>query len=158
MSELHEKLRLINTYVAFRDPPIDVIALANVLGLKVYNTHWPDNVSGKIQKDLAKGGPSGFAIFVNKTHSEERKRFTIAHEIAHYVLHESQIGDGIFDDAMYRSGLSSKIEAEANGLAADILMPWSQVQILMTNHTIEEMARHFKVSVQAMTVRLGIFA
>ncbi|WP_426235803.1 ImmA/IrrE family metallo-endopeptidase [Pararhizobium sp. DWP1-1-3] len=136
---------------------MDVVGLANRLGIKVYEAAWPDTISGKIQKDRSKGGGSGFAIFVNKTHSKKRKRFTIAHEVAHFVLHEDLIGDGIFDDALYRSGLSNKVEQQANGLAADILMPWQVIQANMDKST-EELAEMFDVSNAAMTARLGVFA
>lgn len=157
MAELLEKLQTINTYLGFREPPIDVVKLANVLGIKVYNTPWPDKISGKIQRDPVRGGESGFAIFVNESHPETRKRFTIAHEIAHYVLHEHLIGDGVFDDGLYRSGLPEKVETQANNLAADILMPWHAIR----EHdykSVEELAAFFNVSPAAMSVRLGVFA
>lgn len=155
--DMREKLQIVNLYASINpNPPVKVIGLAHRLGIKVYKAEWPDSISGKIQKDSVKGGESGFAIFVNESHPETRQRFTIAHEIAHYVLHEDLIGDGVFDDALYRSGLPNKIEAQANGLAADILMPWP----VLNQHigkSAEELAAIFKVSEQAMSVRLGIF-
>jgi hypothetical protein len=154
MIEMAEKLRLVNTYVGYFGVPVNVIGLAHRLGIRVYDAPWPENISGKIQKDRTRGGESGFAIFVNKSHPETRKRFTIAHEIAHYVLHEDKIGDGVFDDALYRSGLPEKIEAQANGLAADILMPWSLLNPLVGKEP-SELAKMFKVSEQAMKIRLG---
>lgn len=157
MMDLGEKLRLVNTYVGYFGAPVNVLGLAHRLGVRVFDTPWPDNISGKIQKDKERGGDSGYAIFVNKFHAETRKRFTIAHEIAHFVLHEDLIGDGIFDDALYRSGLPEKIEAQANGLAADILMPWSLLQPHLGNDP-KELADMFNVSESAMNIRLGVFA
>jgi Zn-dependent peptidase ImmA (M78 family) len=156
---MYEKLKLINHYIDQTLPPMSVIKLANNLGIRVYEAAWPDNISGKIQKDTEKGGASGFAIFVNKDHPETRKRFTIAHEIAHYVLHENDIGDGIFDDALYRSGLTNRQEAEANGLAADILMPWKYLGPELTKNSadIDILANKFGVSSQAMSIRMGVF-
>lgn len=154
--DMREKLQIVSLYMSMHDkPPINVIGLANRLGIKVYDAAWPDTISGKIQKDREKGGESGFAIFVNRSHPLKRKRFTIAHEIAHYVLHEPMIGDGIFDDALYRSGLSNKMEAEANGLAADILMPWQVVRAYMEDRSVDELAEMFNVSNAAMTARLS---
>lgn len=158
MADLRDKLETLNTYIGFREPPIDVVALANLLGIKVYDAPWPPSISGKIQKDGAKGGPSGFAIFVRQGDPETRKRFTIAHEIAHYVLHEHLIGDGVFDDAMYRSGLTSDVERQANNLAADILMPWPYLRPMINGKTVADLAKTFNVSEHAMNVRLGIFA
>src|SRR3546814_2493487 len=77
-----------------------------------------------IRKDAERGGESGFAIYVNGSHPRVRRRFSIAHEIAHFALHRNLIGDGVTDDAMYRSNLSSAVEVQANRMAADILMPW----------------------------------
>jgi Zn-dependent peptidase ImmA (M78 family) len=73
-------------------------------------------------------------------------------------LHKARIGDGITDDALYRSGLSNKEEAMANKLAADILMPWHLINLVMDQGitTIPELAKSFHVSESAMSIRLGI--
>lgn len=157
MADLVEKLQTLNLYIGYYGIPVNVVELAQRLGIRVFDAPWPDNISGKIQRDKQRGGESGFAIFVNQSHPETRKRFTIAHEIAHYVLHEDRIGDGVFDDAMYRSGLPEKVEAQANNLAADILMPWPYLKDHL-GKPIEELAEMFNVSVAAMSVRLGVFA
>jgi Zn-dependent peptidase ImmA (M78 family) len=34
-------------------------------------------------------------------HHPNRQRFTLAHEIAHYVLHRDLVENGIVDDTMY---------------------------------------------------------
>ena len=139
-------------------PPIETVPLARALGLEVYHVStWPDDLSGKIMRD-DRGGTSGFAIYVNKRHHVNRRRFTTAHEIAHFILHEDRIGDGIVDDALYRSQLSNKMEAQANYLAADILMPWH----LLNRHidrgitSVPELASIFRVSPSAMSIRLGV--
>jgi len=107
------------------EPPVQIVPIANDMGLNVYRvSDWKDTLSGMIVRDKERGGKSGYAIFVNASHAQTRRRFTIAHELAHYALHGNLIGDGIKDDALYRSGLSSKVEAQANRYAADILMPW----------------------------------
>ena len=106
--------------------PVKVVAIAHALGLKVYETPSMDkNISGMIKKDAKIGGDSGYAIYVNAGHAEVRRRFTIAHEIGHYVLHKSLIGDGIIEDALLRAdGLSNSVERQANSFSADLLMPW----------------------------------
>jgi len=163
MRSVTEKMAILNGFIDRSDAPIQTVNLANELGIKVYHAAWPNDVSGKIQKDSAYGGASGFAIFVNREHHVNRRRFTTAHEIAHYVLHEEKIGDGIFDDALYRSGLSSAIEAQANGLAANILMPWSILNRYIPSYLgndgdtdVTKLAALFQVSKQSMSIRLGI--
>lgn len=82
----------------------------------------------------------------------------VAHEVAHHVLHLDSIGDGITDDALYKSGLSNRQEAQANRLAADILMPWKLLDPLLDNGeaNITELADIFLVSKSAMSIRLGV--
>lgn len=139
--------------------PVEVVPIAEDFGLKVFRVQgWPDSISGMIKKDGERGGSSGYAIFVNGKHPEVRRRFTIAHEIAHFVLHRDLIGDGITDDGLYRSGLSNTVEAQANKYAADILMPWHLVNGMTESglDTVEALAKHFKVSKSAMAIRLGV--
>lgn len=140
-------------------PSVQTVDLAIALGLKVYHVpSWPDDISGMILKSNENGGASGYAIYVNKNHHVNRRRFTTAHEIAHFVLHESLIGDGITDDALYRSNLSSQIETQANSYAADILMPWHLVNAATSNGmtNIGDLAAYFEVSKSAMSIRLGV--
>ena len=105
------------------------------------------------------GGFSGFSIAVNAGDAYTRKRFTIAHEIAHFILHRDSLeSGGLTDDSMYRSGLSSAAEAAANRLAADILMPRSLIGALVKSgiRDPESLANQFQVSLPAMQIRLGI--
>ncbi len=133
--------------------PVDVEGLARELGLAVKRELWPDNMSGKIECE-ADGGPC--TITVNAIHPETRQRFTIAHEIAHYVLHRDKIGDGIVDNGMYRSGQPEKVEREANKYAAEILMPWKLVirEYRAGKTTAADLARAFKVSPAVAEIRL----
>lgn len=154
---VEEKMKIIREFTS-GPPPVQTIDLAKKLGLNVYYVDWPDDVSGRIQKDEKLGGSSGYAIFVNKRHHPNRRRFTIAHEIAHYVLHQDKIGDGVYDDALYRSGLPQKVEYEANKLAADILMPLDKIGDALDQEpaSVEQLAEQFQVSKSAMSIRLGI--
>ena len=138
--------------------PVQTVEIAQEMGIKVYKAKdWPDDVSAMIRRD-ENGGPSGFAIYVNAKHARTRRRFSVAHEIAHYALHESLIGDGVTDDALYRSKLSSAIEVQANRMAAEILMPWHLINAAMAEgvNTVETLARRFDVSKSTMSIRLGV--
>lgn len=138
--------------------PVDVVGIAHDLGINVYTAIGSKNLSGKIIKDHRLGGSSGYAIFVNVSDPPLRQRFTIAHEIAHFLLHKDEIGDGIVEDALYRSGLSNHQEIEANKLAADILMPWHLINLALNESfpNIQDLADHFQVSQSAMSIRLGV--
>lgn len=138
--------------------PVQTVPIANALGLQVFRARgWPNNISGMIVRDDEGLSESGFVIYVNAEHPEVRRRFTIAHEIGHFVLHQSLIGDGVVEDALLRAeGLSNKVEAQANKMAADILMPWHLIELAEKEGivTIEELARAFKVSTDAMSIRV----
>lgn len=79
------------------------------------------------------------------------------------MLHRDDIGDGIKDDVLYRSSLSDRREAQANRLAADILMPKGLLE--SAKEAAEEkgvgdlalyLADEFAVSEAAMRIKLGI--
>jgi Zn-dependent peptidase ImmA (M78 family) len=140
--------------------PIDPKFIAEQIGLRVWEFNdMPDTVSGKLFADSVNGGRAGFSIGVNASEGYRRKRFTIAHELAHYLLHRDLITNGILvDDTLYRSGLTSHEETQANKLAADILMPYSLLNALVSQGItdVSELANRFKVSLPAMKIRLNI--
>jgi hypothetical protein len=140
--------------------PVDVVAIASELGINVWETNsLPSSISGKIFRDPVNGGRSGFSILVNAGHSLPRKRFTIAHEIAHFVLHKKRLESGeLVDDSMYRSGVTATEETDANRFAADILMPFSLIHSLIALgiKTPEQLAAKLQVSMPAMRIRLGL--
>lgn len=138
--------------------PVRVGSLAEELGLRVVLATLPLNISGMIQPE----GEDKFVVKVNRFESKERQRFTIAHEIAHFLLHRDHIKNGVVDSVLYRSNLSSRLEAEANRLAADIVMPSQSISgeisdILDMSHDdrVAHLAEKFQVSRQAMSIRIG---
>lgn len=131
-------------------------SLATDLGVKVVLATLPMNISGLIQPDE----DGGYVIKVNRFEPKERQRFTIAHEIAHFLLHREKIQAGLVDSVLYRSKLSSKLEAEANRLAADIIMPREAVIAAMKEaddgvDVVDALAHRFQVSRQAMEIRVS---
>jgi Zn-dependent peptidase ImmA (M78 family) len=143
-----------------REPKIPLGQMANALGLKVKLSTLAANISGMIEPSAE--AESGFIIRVNRHEAKSRQRFTLAHEISHYLLHKDLIQNGIADNVMYRSSLSDAREAEANRLAADLVMPWSilKAQIRDKNihddSIIEQIAYRLGVSKIALKIRLGI--
>ena len=139
--------------------PVDVENLATDLGIYVIRKDWPDNISGAIGKD-----DRGYFIIINSNHPEVRQRFTLAHEIAHYVLHRDQIGkDGIKDTWMYRSKISDPDERAANKLAAEILMPADLLGraavengLQLNERNLDALAKTPDVSTTALAIRLGV--
>ena len=154
----------INEYIARTAPPVPIEAVARNLGIDV---KYKDlgAISGKIEKD--KDG-KGYTITVNSKDNGQQRRFTIAHEIAHYMLHRTEL-DGnkmhriIEDDESYQSRLNLTREMEANRYAAELLMPASIMQKVVKEYnkrhktiTIKDLAEIFDVSYTAMRMRIGI--
>lgn len=104
---------------AFHDvAPVRLPDLAKALGVSVKAATLAPGISGEIRPV-----GDGFVIRINRHDHPKRQRFTVAHELAHFLLHKDDIGMGIEDDVLYRSNLSDRREHQANRLAADILMP-----------------------------------
>jgi hypothetical protein len=141
--------------------PVKLSALAKALGVSLKAATLPAGISGEIRPDP--DSPGNVVIRVNRHDSDKRQRFTVAHEIAHFLLHRDQIGNGIKDDVLYRSSLSDRREAEANRLAADLLMPehlianWLERARLLRVENVEiYLAEQFEVSEASMKIRLGL--
>ena len=137
--------------------PVKVGAIAKAFEIIVKKSTLAAGISGEIKEvdDIC-------TIRINRHDVKARQRFTLAHEIAHFLLHKDKIGDGITDDILYRSRLSDELEAQANKLAADIIMPWVLIQERLVNYTdlkveqkIERLAEEAEVSTTAIKIRLG---
>ena len=135
--------------------PVNVERLAQNLGIVM-----------KEVGDIEQGGhisiKDGVAtITVNKIDSPTRKRFTIAHEIAHYLIHSSELAAlGALDrDTNPLSIYTDKKETEANALAADILMPMDKIDALVQYGDIKttaDLASKLQVSEHALRIKLKI--
>ena len=143
------------------DLPIRLGAMAKELGVKVKLSSLPSNLSGLIRQ--LEGGE--YEIKINRHESRGRQRFTLAHEISHFLLHRDIIDNsenGIQDNVLYRSGQPKNIEYEANRLAADLVMPRAKLddKVLQLNSNISEdaieyLAHEFGVSKAAMEIRVS---
>ncbi|MBO6816186.1 MAG: ImmA/IrrE family metallo-endopeptidase [Rhizobiaceae bacterium] len=145
---------------ALSEFPVKLGALAKKLGIKVFVATLPAGISGEIK--ASPNEEDTFIIRVNRHESRPRQRFTLAHEIGHFLLHKDKIGNGIVDDALYRSRLSNSLEYEANRFAADLLMPKAEIDKILDTAVgsddalIETVCRKFGVSKQAAEIRLGL--
>lgn len=132
--------------------PVDLDGMARAIGLEVAERCFDDpDVAGMIEC-----AGRTYRISLNGTDSPRRRRFTLAHEIAHYILHRDLIGDGITDRGLYRSRLSDAIERQANRYAANLLMPSGLVRAAWREGdcSIAGMAARFHVSEDAARIRL----
>lgn len=141
--------------------PINVEGLVVNIGVKLDKVEFDDDVSGLFV--LKNNKPF---ILYNATQSRNRTRFTIAHELGHYILHSKD--RPLFIDkkkVLYRDNNSSTgevlMEREANAFAASLLMPRNLIQneldkmVSQEEDVIQYLADEFQVSTQAMSFRLS---
>jgi Zn-dependent peptidase ImmA (M78 family) len=136
--------------------------IAQSLGAIVRREPLEGDLSGLLFKDGAR-----VLIGVNASHAPVRQRFTVAHEIGHLLLHGR---DDLHVDRDFRvhrrdDRSSQAIDAQeiaANAFAAELLMPAMFVRSEVSGTPIafdddcrvQDLARTFEVSVQAMVIRL----
>jgi Zn-dependent peptidase ImmA (M78 family) len=160
-----EAARLLTASGQGEELPVDVQAVAAHLGAQIVLEHLDRSVSGMLYRD-----DDHVVIGVNSAHTERRRRFTIAHELGHLVLHKGRplVVDHVrvnFRDATSSTATDLE-EIQANAFAAELLMPRDQVtatarQGLKAAATqgaeaaaVRDLADGFDVSEQAMDYRL----
>ena len=140
-------------------PPVSVEILAAKLGIEIV-----ERPLGRTSALLLRKEGRSICI-VHQQHSSRRKRFSIAHEIGHFLLHPPREAYDLFVVARdERSSEGTYIEEiEANSFAAELLMPEEYLRNKARLHLylaadyeeeIKELAGLFEVSYEAMTHRL----
>ncbi len=125
-------------------PPVDVKMIAEKLGIEVVELTLPTWFFGTLL-DI-KGS---FYIVVNRLMPETRKKFTLAHEIAHYSLH----GDKL---CYMKNCKRDYFHREADAFAAELCMPSEMVKKEARNwfNDYKFLAKIFDVSEVAMVRKM----
>jgi len=131
-------------------PPFDPYAIAAGMGVElrhIKDRKWSGAV--RFSGDRA-------VIWLNDTEARRRKRFTLAHELGHLMLHGAD-GEGLYRDASF-SGTAE--ERAANEFAAELIMPAAMLRrgAALVGFDMNRLARLFDVSEEALQVRLAILA
>jgi len=129
--------------------PLDVERLVFSLGIRLNSVPLDDEISGHLALT-----EQGWAITVNSLHHPKRQRFTVAHELGHYMLHRRKCQE-FTDKKLFRGVDQNPMETEANTYAADLLMPADHFKdfITITSNKIDAIASYFGVSALAVRVR-----
>lgn len=132
--------------------PVDPVRIARQLGIDVLHTTLDPDIAGAIVKDPDQDP----TILLNGIDSPNRKRFTCAHEIGHYVRRKSNPDNYEYVDfrGMLSAAGTNDDEIYANEFAASLLMPEREVRRLAKDKTEVELAWRFDVSREAMHFRL----
>lgn len=133
--------------------PVDPAQVAEAMGIQVLAAQLGPDVAGALVKHPGKDAQ----IFLNGADSSNRKRFTCAHEIGHFVKRTNSDSDYEYFD--FRDSFSSTgidpDERYANSFAAALLMPRTRVERMQREGLKDiEMAARLGVSREAMVFRL----
>ena len=166
MASPEQEARALLKDAKIHDNPVPVERIAKQLRARLSFEPFEGNISGMLYRDGKRT-----VIGVNSAQANTRQRFTIAHEIGHLRLHRGR--PIIVDEVVrvnFRDSRSSQAtdteEIEANQFAAELLMPRDLVQqevkrraskrgLTSDDWLVEQLARAFDVSPQAMEYRLA---
>ena len=137
----------------FLAPPVNIEKVSEVLGLTIKTANFKNNdIAGVFDRELK-------TIFVSFTDPIVRQRFTIAHEIGHYILHDHNINEEVYfrKDISWPHDNVEKVmsEQEANWFAASLLMPREAIKLYWKDlRDISDLADQFRVSISVVRYRL----
>lgn len=152
--------------IGINKPYVQIEKIASYLNLEIVTHDFGNEISGALILENDKA-----TIGVSPGESEVRRRFTISHEIGHFLFHKDSghlfVEDKKFQ-VMFRSDQIKQDyvqEKEANHFAACILMPQRMIDeeirrldedeyVYSDEEAIKLIAKKFKVSQPAMTFRL----
>jgi Zn-dependent peptidase ImmA (M78 family) len=162
----HEAARVLREHGSTR-PPVPVERIARDMGVRVAFEPFEGEVAGMLFQHPDDGQ---VVIVVNSASAKTRQRFSVAHEVGHLRLHERPIYVDRPVNVRFRDERSSLAidheEIAANRFAAALLMPedWllSDVERRIARQAqlsdeafVEDLARRYEVSRQAMEFRLA---
>lgn len=135
----------------YRGKSLDIESvISSFEGLVIRREQMPSNVSGYFKNENGK-----WIIGVNQAHHPNRQKFTMAHELGHYILHKEK-DINIVDTTLFRNEESDSVEYMANEFASKLLMPEDEVRELVAEgvKNIGDLAECFGVSASAMKYRV----
>lgn len=145
--------------------PVPVDRIAKARGIAIRYEPLDGDLSGMAFIRDGKG-----VIAVNVLHHVHRQRFTIAHELAHHVLHDEILTGGsihvdrviLHRDELAASG-TDMLEVTANAFASELLMPEALLRRaggdtidILDDARLGDLAKRFKVSIAALQFRLAL--
>ena len=132
-----------------KDPVPSLCALLEEKGIRVIEADLPERISGLACRVLRGGKPIADAVVVSSRSTVERKRLTLAHEVAHRIIRST-------------GNPAIRVEKAMNRFAGAFLVPGRHLleevgvgRRRITYYEIIRLKRTYGVSASAMLVRLG---
>jgi len=146
-----------------KGPAVPVAKIARQLGAEIRFVPYEGELAGM----FARYSDGKAVIGINSKLPKSRQRYTIAHELGHFVLHDL---DMHIDRDFRTPGkdkdvdkINEELETEANRFAAELLMPYDMLMPELEQHGIDmehldevgTLAKRYDVSTQAMMRRIA---
>ena len=158
--DIRRKAEEVRAYLRIGLGPIaDIDALCALFGVTVYRALLGSDLSKTISGGFYAHPAVGFSLLVNAEMSPGRRRFTIAHELAHALFHS-----GPKTRFLLSGAVKSPRERFADRFAGEFLMPTEGIRRIMEEHgmgpriaepaDVIHLQRCFNVSYATALVRL----
>ncbi|MBI2600482.1 ImmA/IrrE family metallo-endopeptidase [Candidatus Daviesbacteria bacterium] len=134
------------------EAPVDVEKIAKILGFTIIPFPFPEKRKGMV---LIENGVK--AIGVNEKHPVTLQRYTIGHELGHFINGHAHFENAFIEDETIFYDHHFQQEREADSFAAELLMPKDFLENDLALNRIDEsqLLGKYLVSKQALWVRLN---
>lgn len=165
VNEMPEVAQMILDRLGIEEVPIPIVAIMKSLNFQVVAGELKDEISGiiGIDDDLAKNFKSSKVIAINNKDNVGHQRFTMAHELAHYLFDFDVSNQIIYYNTYNTFEDENEEERRANYFAANLLMPEKKFKkefdnVVIKNNlyvTVEKLSQIFQVSGEAVRRRIS---
>ena len=165
VNEMPEVAQMILDRLGIEEVPIPIVAIMKSLNFQVVAGELKDEISGiiGIDDDLAKNFKSSKVIAINNKDNVGHQRFTMAHELAHYLFDFDASNQIVYYNTYNTFEDENEEERRANYFAANLLMPEKKFKkefdnVVIKNNlyvTVEKLSQIFQVSGEAVRRRIS---
>jgi Zn-dependent peptidase ImmA (M78 family) len=132
---------LVSTLPLMKAPPVNLGVICAWLDIEVYAM--PCRAFGAIL--FRRNGR--YVLLANSKLAQGRFRFSIAHELGHFLLNHKPSPIG--------GKRNPFLERQADAFAAELLLPEGLLRADCAAHTADQLAKRYKVSKQALSIQLN---
>ena len=165
VNEMPEVAQMILDRLGIEEVPIPIVAIMKSLNFQVVAGELKDEISGiiGIDDDLAKNFKSSKVIAINNKDNVGHQRFTMAHELAHYLFDFDVSNQIVYYNTYNTFEDENEEERRANYFAANLLMPEKKFKkefdnVVIKNNlyvTVEKLSQIFLVSGEEVRRRIS---
>lgn len=165
VNEMPEVAQMILDRLGIEEVPIPIVAIMKSINFQVVAGELKDEISGiiGIDDDLAKNFKSSKVIAINNKDNVGHQRFTMAHELAHYLFDFDVSNQIVYYNTYNTFEDENEEERRANYFAANLLMPEKKFKkefdnVVIKNNlyvTVEKLSQIFQVSGEAVRRRIS---